>query len=97
MLQNFQFVEHYGLYRKLPAKLAKLFARQMSDAARGQGLDFLAANDMGHGHHRSIIYTLETSLSSCLVFMLSKKNLEDFIARLGDRVTGAVTKLDDGP
>ncbi|KAG5997288.1 hypothetical protein E4U52_004594 [Claviceps spartinae] len=81
MLQNFQFVEHYGLYRRLPAKLAKLFARQTQrDAPRGQGLDFLAANDMGHGH-------LHTRNLAIVVPGLDALNEEDFIARLGDRVT----------
>ncbi|KAG6030858.1 hypothetical protein E4U19_000221 [Claviceps sp. Clav32 group G5] len=69
----------------LPAKLAKLFARQTL-----QGLDFLAANDIGHGD-------LHTRNLAIVVPGLDALNEENFIARLGERVTGAVTKLDDGP
>ncbi|KAG6138389.1 hypothetical protein E4U28_004239 [Claviceps purpurea] len=80
-----EFAEHYGLYRRFPAKLVKLFAKQTL-----QGLDFLAANDIGHGD-------LHTRNLAIVVPGLDALNEEDFIARLGDRVTGAVTKLDDGP
>ncbi|KAG6047301.1 hypothetical protein E4U39_000588 [Claviceps sp. Clav50 group G5] len=73
-----EFVEHYGLYRRLPAKLAKLFARQTL-----QGLDFLAANDIGHGD-------LHTRNLAIVVPGLDALNEENFIARLGERVTGAM-------
>lgn len=39
-----EFVDCYGMYNRLPATLAKLFAKQTL-----QGLDFLATNNIGHG------------------------------------------------
>ncbi|KAG6109185.1 hypothetical protein E4U13_006045 [Claviceps humidiphila] len=80
-----EFVDCYGMYDRLPAKLAKLFAKQAL-----QGLDFLATNNIGHGD-------LHTQNLAIVVPDLDSLNEEDFIARLGDFVTGAVTKKDDGP
>ncbi|KAG6192742.1 hypothetical protein E4U10_004076 [Claviceps purpurea] len=80
-----EFVDCYGMYNRLPAKLAKLFAKQTL-----QGLDFLATNNIGHGD-------LHTQNLAIVVPGLDSLNEEDFIARLGKFVTGAVTKLDDGP
>ncbi|KAG6283807.1 hypothetical protein E4U46_007630 [Claviceps purpurea] len=80
-----EFVECYGMYNRLPAKLAKLFAKQTL-----QGLDFLATNNIGHGD-------LHTQNLAIVVPGLDSLNEEDFIARLGKFVTGAVIKKDDGP
>ncbi|KAG6146683.1 hypothetical protein E4U28_000117 [Claviceps purpurea] len=80
-----EFVEYYRMNNRLPAKLAKLFAKQTL-----QGLDFLATNNIGHGD-------LHTGNLAIVVPGLDALNEEDFIARLGKFETGAVTKLDDGP
>ncbi|KAG5960454.1 hypothetical protein E4U57_008194 [Claviceps arundinis] len=80
-----EFVEYYCIDHRLPVKLAKLFAKQAL-----QGLDFLAANNIGHGD-------LHTRNLAIVVPGLDSLNEEDFIARLGKFQTGAVTKLDDGP
>ncbi|KAG6222913.1 hypothetical protein E4U26_004890 [Claviceps purpurea] len=80
-----EFVEYYRMNNRLPAKLAKLFAKQTL-----QGLDFLATNNIGHGD-------LHTGNLAIVVPGLDALNEEDFITRLGKFETGAVTKLDDGP
>ncbi|CCE29413.1 related to dis1-suppressing protein kinase dsk1 [Claviceps purpurea 20.1] len=80
-----EFVEYYRMNNRLPAKLAKLFAKQTL-----QGLDFLATNNIGHGD-------LHTGNLAIVVPGLDALNEEDFIASLGKFETGAVTKLDDGP
>ncbi|KAG6171134.1 hypothetical protein E4U35_006572 [Claviceps purpurea] len=80
-----EFVEYYRMNNRLPAKLAKLFAKQTL-----QGLDFLATNNIGHGD-------LHTGNLAIVVPGLDALNEEDFITRLGKVETGAVTKLDDGP
>ncbi|GKU06982.1 unnamed protein product [Fusarium langsethiae] len=70
---------------RLPSKLATVFAKQAL-----QGLDFLAANDIGHGD-------LHTRNLALVVSDLNSLNEEDFVARLGKPKTGAVTRLDGGP
>ncbi|KAG5952897.1 hypothetical protein E4U57_005762 [Claviceps arundinis] len=80
-----EFVEYYCMNNRLPAKLAKVFAKQAL-----QGLDFLATNNIGHGD-------LHTRNLAIVVPGLDALNEEDFIARLGKLETGAVTKLDEGP
>ncbi|KAG6261908.1 hypothetical protein E4U47_008058 [Claviceps purpurea] len=80
-----EFVDSYCIDHRLPAKLAKLFAKQAL-----QGLDFLVANGIVHGD-------LHTKNLAIVVPGLDSLNEEDFIVRLGKFQTGAVTKLDDGP
>ncbi|KAF4996624.1 hypothetical protein FGRMN_4370 [Fusarium graminum] len=70
---------------RLPSKLVKVFAKQAL-----QGLDFLAANDIGHGD-------LHTRNLALVVPGLDNLHEEDFIARLGKPKAGAVTRLDGGP
>ncbi|KAG6319954.1 hypothetical protein E4U22_003895 [Claviceps purpurea] len=80
-----EFVDCYGIDNRLPVILAKLFAKQTL-----QGLDFLATNNIGHGD-------LHTQNLAIVVPGLDALSEEDFIATLGDFVTGAVTKIDHGP
>ncbi|KAG5959016.1 hypothetical protein E4U56_005168 [Claviceps arundinis] len=80
-----EFVDWYGIDNRLPVKLANLFAKQTL-----QGLDFLATNNIGHGD-------LNTQNLAIVVPGLDSFSEEDFTARLGDFVTGAVIKEDDGP
>ncbi|KAG6041134.1 hypothetical protein E4U17_001807 [Claviceps sp. LM77 group G4] len=80
-----EVVDYYCMDDRLPAKLAKLFAKQTL-----QGLDFLALNNIAHGD-------LHTGNLAIVVPGLDSLNEEDFITRLGDFVTGAVIKFDDGP
>ncbi|KAG6094212.1 hypothetical protein E4U31_006375 [Claviceps sp. LM219 group G6] len=80
-----EVVEYYCMDDRLPANLAKLFAKQTL-----QGLDFLALNNIAHGD-------LHTGNLAIVVPGLDSLNEEDFVARLGDFVTGAVIKFDDGP
>ncbi|KAL6914795.1 hypothetical protein FSST1_012555 [Fusarium sambucinum] len=72
-------------YNGLPATLAKVVAKQVL-----QGLDFLAVYGIAHGdlHTKNIVLALP-DLSS-----LSEK---DFVARLGEIATGAVTRIDGRP
>ncbi|KAG5656427.1 hypothetical protein KAF25_000014 [Fusarium avenaceum] len=78
-------VESYCKDDRLPSKLAKVFAKQAL-----QGLDFLAANNIGHGdlHSRNL---------ALVVTGLDSLSEEDFVARLGEPEMGAVTRLDDRP
>ncbi|KAG6112145.1 hypothetical protein E4U13_004407 [Claviceps humidiphila] len=80
-----EFVEVYCIDGRLPSKLVKLFAKQTL-----QGIDFLAANNIGHGD-------LHTGNLAIVVPGLDSLNEQDFIAELGEFDTDAVTKLDDGP
>ncbi|KAG6099412.1 hypothetical protein E4U30_006684 [Claviceps sp. LM220 group G6] len=70
---------------RLPSRLAKVFAKQAL-----QGLDFLGANDIGHGD-------LHTRNLAVVVPNLDSLNGEDFIARLGEPETGAVIRMDGAP
>ncbi|KAG6020593.1 hypothetical protein E4U40_005994 [Claviceps sp. LM458 group G5] len=67
------------------SKLAKLFAKLTL-----QGIDFLAANNVGHED-------LHAGNLAIVVPGLDSLNEEDSIAKLGKFDIGAVTKLDDGP
>ncbi|KAG6176214.1 hypothetical protein E4U36_008178 [Claviceps purpurea] len=79
------FVNDHCPDGRLPSRLAKLFAKQTL-----QGIDYLAANNIGHGD-------LHTGNLAIVVPGLDSLNEEDFIAELGEFDTDAVTKLDDGP
>ncbi|KAF5667158.1 dis1-suppressing kinase [Fusarium heterosporum] len=78
-------VELHCKDNRLPSKLVKIFAKQTL-----QGLDFLAAKDIGHGD-------LHTPNLALVVPGLDTLHEEDFIARLGKPKVGKVTRLDGGP
>ncbi|GAB0136264.1 hypothetical protein EsDP_00004571 [Epichloe bromicola] len=78
-------VEAHCQNNRLPAKLAKLFAKQVL-----QGLDFLAANDIGHGD----VHTRNLALVAPNLDDLGER---DFIAKLGKPETGVVTRSDVQP
>ncbi|CAJ0549405.1 Ff.00g030180.m01.CDS01 [Fusarium sp. VM40] len=78
-------VESYCKDDRLPSKLANVFAKQAL-----QGLDFLTANNIGHGD-------LHTRNLALVVSGLDSLNEQDFIARLGEPEIGAVTRFDGGP
>ncbi|CCE27258.1 related to dis1-suppressing protein kinase dsk1 [Claviceps purpurea 20.1] len=77
-------LERFKDYR-LPSRLAKVFVKQAL-----QGLDFLAANNIGHGD-------LHTRNLAVVVPNLDSLNEEDFIARLGQPEIGAVIRIDGAP
>ncbi|KAG6119860.1 hypothetical protein E4U13_007213 [Claviceps humidiphila] len=79
------FVNAYCIDGRLPSRLARLFAKQTL-----QCIDFLAANNIGHGD-------LHSGNLAIVVPGLDSLNEEDFMAKLGKFYAGAVTKLDDGP
>ncbi|CEI70503.1 unnamed protein product [Fusarium venenatum] len=70
---------------RLPATLVKVVAKQVL-----QRLDFLAVNDIAHGdlHTKNIAMALPD---------LNSLSEEDFVARLGEIATGAVTRVNGGP
>ncbi|UZP43044.1 hypothetical protein NXS19_010860 [Fusarium pseudograminearum] len=78
-------IEFYCNIYRLPAKIAKRFAKQSL-----RGLDFLAANDIAHGD----LHTRNIALSVPDVKSLSE---EDFIATLGKLQAGPVTRKGGGP
>lgn len=96
------FVDSHCKDGRLPPELAKAFAKQTL-----QGVDFLAANDIGHGGEACtttqsvVILTLLTDLHTrnlaLVVSDLDSLSGEDFVAKLGQPETGPVTRSDGGP
>ncbi|KAM3414794.1 hypothetical protein BST61_g9943 [Cercospora zeina] len=79
------FVDSHFKDGRLPPELAKAFAKQML-----QGVDFLAANNIGHGdlHARNL---------ALVVPDLDSLSEEDFVAKLGQPETRPVIRSDGGP